>query len=127
MRCPNCSCQVAFELGLFRGRRCKECGGTMLVSDTYGSVLMLLSFLAAQILLWMLNIRHLFYPTLGEIFGFLVSVSLGYPLGFLILTVLVRTAPRVVEPTLVARHWDSLITLGLSTKHDATPSAEKKR
>jgi hypothetical protein len=99
----------------------------MLVSDNYGSVLMLLSFLAAQILLWMLNIRQLFYPTLGEVFGFLVSVSLGLPLGFLILTVLVRTAPRVVEPKLVARHWDPLITLGLSTKHDHAPSAEEER
>jgi uncharacterized membrane protein (DUF106 family) len=99
----------------------------MLVSATYIRVLMLLSFLAAQVLLWVLNIRYLFYPTLGEVFGFLVSVSLGFPLAFLILTVLVRTVPRVVEPTLVARHWDSLTTLGLSTNRDTSPRGARER
>src|SRR2546428_2715200 len=127
MRCPNCGCQVAFEKGLFRGRRCKECGATMLVSLTYLRVLMLLSFLAAEIVLWITNIRQLFYPTLGVPFGFLASVSLGFPVAFLILTVLVRTAPRVVEPTLVPRDLDSLTTLGLSTDRDVTPNNSKER
>jgi len=103
MRCPNCNCQGTFEKGLFRGTRCKECGSTMLASLTYLRVLILLSFLAAEILLWMANIRKLFYPTLGVPFGFLASVSLGFPLAFLVLTVLARTAPRVVAPTLVTR------------------------
>jgi hypothetical protein len=86
----------------------------MLVSVTYVRALMLLSFLAAEMLLWIANIRELFYPTLGVPFGFLAAVSLGFPLAFLILTVLVRTAPRVVEPTLVSRDPDSFTRLGLS-------------
>lgn len=128
MRCPSCNCQVAFELSLFRGKRCKECGGPILVSATYIRVLMLLSFVAAEIILWVTNIRELFYPTLGVPFGFLASVSLGYPVGFLILTVLVRTVPRVVAPRLVLpRDWDPFTTLGLSTDHDAISSDAKKK
>ncbi len=99
----------------------------MLVSLTYLRVLMLLSFLVAEISLWMADIRQLFYPTMGVPFGFLASVSLGFPIGFLILTVLVRTAPRVVEPTLVSRDLDSLTTLGLSKNHDATSANDKER
>jgi hypothetical protein len=115
MHCPNCNSQVAFEVGLFGGVRCKECGTAMVVSLSYIRVLMLLSFLVAEILLWVGNARKFFYPTLGVVFGFLASVSLGYPLAFLILTVLVRTAPRVVPPKLVHRSdWDSFTTLHLS-------------
>jgi hypothetical protein len=121
MRCMNCDAAVAFEKGLFRGKRCKECGGMMLVSLSYVRVLMLLSFLLAELLLWVLNVRALFYPALGVPFGFLASVSLGYPLGFLILTVLVRTVPRVVGPKLVSRYWGPIVTLGLSAKHDVIP------
>ncbi len=114
LRCPNCNSQVPFDKGLFRGRRCKECGATMVISLTYVRVLMLLSLLAAEILLWIGNIRQFFYPTLGVTFGFLASIALGYPLAFLILTVLARTAPRVVAPKLVHRNWGSFTTLGLS-------------
>ena len=99
----------------------------MLVSATYARVLMLLSFLAAEILLWITNIRQLFYPTLGVPFGFLVSVSLGFPLAFLILTVLVRTAPRVVKPRLVTRDLGSLTALDLSTNHDAIPGKPRRK
>jgi|HubBroStandDraft_6_1064221.scaffolds.fasta_scaffold520804_1 hypothetical protein len=113
LHCPNCNSQVPFEKGLFAGRHCKKCGVTMVISLFYGRVLMLLSFLAAEVLLWLVNIRQLFYPTLGVIFGFLVSISLGYPLAFVILTVLVRTAPRVVAPKLVSRDWGSFTTLDL--------------
>ena len=120
MRCPNCSCEVAFAKDLFRGRHCKACGATMLVSATYIRVLIVLSFLVAEILLWVANIRFLFYPTLGIVFGFLATASLGYPLGFLILTVLVRTVPRVVEPKLVPRRFGSLTALGLSANQEVT-------
>ena len=114
LRCPNCNSQVPFGKGLFRGSHCKEWGAAMVISLTYVRVLMLLSFLAAEILLWIVNIRQLFYPTLGVIFGFLASIWLGYPLAFVILTVLARTAPRVVAPKLVHRNWGSFTTLGLS-------------
>jgi hypothetical protein len=114
LHCPNCDSQVPFDKSLFQGRHCKECGATMLISLTYVRVLMLLSFLAAEILLWIAKIRQLFYPTLGVIFGFLASFWLGYPLAFVILTVLVRTAPRVVAPKLVRRDWGPFTTLDLS-------------
>ena len=114
LHCPNCNSQVPFDKSLFRGRHCKECRATMVISLTYVRVLMLLSILAAEVLLWILNIRQLFYPTLGVDFGFLASVSLGYPLAFVILTVLVRTAPRLVAPKLVIRNWGPFTTLDLS-------------
>ena len=114
MRCPKCSCQIAFEKGLFRGRRCHECGATMLLSLGYVRVLMLVSFVVAQILLWVINVRQFFYPILGVPFGFLASVSLGFSLAFIILAVLVRTAPRVVEPRLVPCDPDPVTLLGLS-------------
>jgi len=91
----------------------------MLVSLAYIRLLILLSFLAAEILLWIANARQLFYPTLGLPFCFLVSVALGFPLAFLILTVLVRTVPRVAEPTLILRDPDSVTTLDLSGNDDA--------
>ena len=114
LHCPNCNSQVPFDKSLFGGRHCKKCGSTIVISLTYIRVLMLLSILAAEVLLWILNIRQLFYPTLGVIFGFLASIWLGYPLAFVILTVLARTAPHVVAPKLVSRNWGSFTTLGLS-------------
>jgi hypothetical protein len=86
----------------------------MVISLTYVRVLMLLSFLLAETLLWIGNICLVFYPTLGVTFGFLASITLGYPLALLILTVLARTAPRVVAPKLVHRNWGSFTTLRLS-------------
>ncbi len=80
MRCPSCHCHVAFDKGLFRGMRCKECSSTLWVSQTYIRVLMLLSLLAAQGLLWVVDVRKLFYPTLGVPFGLsftLARVSRG--------------------------------------------------
>jgi uncharacterized protein (DUF58 family) len=98
----------------------------MVVSLTYGRVLILLSLLVVELLLWIANIRSLFYPTLGVLLGFLASLWLGFPLAFLILMVLVRTVPRVVAPRLVSRHWGSFTTLDLSTNRDDIPSDEKE-
>jgi hypothetical protein len=113
LHCPNCNSQVPFDKSLFGGRHCKKCGSTMVISLAYVRVLMLLSFLAAEILLWIANIRQLFYPTLGVIFGFLASIWLGFPLAYVILTVLARTVPRVVAPKLVIRNWGPFTTLDL--------------
>ena len=127
MWCPNCHCQVTFEKSLFRGTRCTQCASTLFVSATYIRALMLLSLLAAEALLWIANIRKLFYPTLGVPFGFLASVWLGFPVAFFILTVLVRTAPRLIAPTLVLRNWGTVTTLGLAAEDDAIPNDAKGR
>jgi len=119
MQCPNCHCQVGSDKNLFRGGRCKKCNSTLFVSVTYIRALMLLSFVAAEALLWVANIRKLFYPRLGVPFGFLASAWLGFPVAFLILTVLVRTVPRLATPTLVPRQWGSVDTLGLAAEHDS--------
>lgn len=116
MQCPSCHSHVAFDKGLFRGARCQECNSTVWVSQTYIRVLMLLSFLAAQGLLWVVNVRKLFYPTLGVPFGFLASLWLAFPVAFFILTVLVRTVPRMAAPTLVLRDWGSVTTLGIAAE-----------
>lgn len=124
----RCRCHVEFDKRLFRGARCKECNSPLLVSETYIRVLMLLSFLAAEALLWITNTRKLFYPTLGVPFGFLASLWIGFPLAFVILTVLVRTVPRLIAPTLVPRHWGSVNTLGLAAEdnHDTTTVGAKR-
>jgi hypothetical protein len=127
MQCPNCRCQVESDKYLFRGGRCKKCDSTLFVSVTYIRGLMLLSFVAAQALLWVANIRKLFYPRLGMQFGFLASVWLGFPVAFLILTVLVRTVPRLLAPTLVRRQWGSVDTLGLAAAHEAISGGAKEK
>jgi hypothetical protein len=41
----------------------------LLVSETYSRALVVLALLLAQALLWVSNVRTLFYPTLGIPFG----------------------------------------------------------
>ena len=114
MRCPNCQRQVPFEKGLFRGTRCKGCNVTLLVSQVYSRVLALFAIFAAEALLWVSNARKLFYPSLGVEFGFLASICLGFPVPFFMLSVMVRTIPHLVPPTLVLRHWSTVTTLELN-------------
>jgi len=113
MSCPNCREVVAFQKELFRGMPCKHCNSTLLVSQTYSRALVLLALLLAEALLWVGNIRTLFYPTLGLPFGVLASFWLGFPVAFFLLTVIVRTILRWFPPTLVLRHWSTVTTLGL--------------
>ena len=118
MECPNCQHQVVFRKEMFRGVRCRVCNATLLVSQTYSRVLVVFSLLIAWTLLWVLNVRSLFYPSLGVPFGFLASLCLAFPLAFLILTVLVRTVPRLVPPKIVLRHCGAITTLNLHTDSD---------
>ncbi len=115
MCCPNCHRRVPFQKSLFRGTHCEGCNSTLLVSERYSRALWLLSFLAAEALVWIANIRMLFYPRLGVPFGFLASLWLGFPVAFFILSVMVRTIPRLVPPTLVVRHWGTVTTLDLDS------------
>ncbi len=125
MRCPSCNSEIPFEMDVFRKKRCKRCGARLLVSATYQRVLVLLSLSAAEFLLWVANIRALFYPSYGVVFGFLASVWLGFPLGFLILVALVRIAPRVVAPRLVERYWGAITTLDLSGNETVSTDSEE--
>jgi hypothetical protein len=101
----------------------------MWVSQTYSRVLMLLSFLAALGLLWVVNVRKFFYPTLGVPFGFLASLWLAFPVAFFVLTALVRTVPRIVAPTLVLGDCGSVTTLGLAAEDNrgSADTASTKR
>ncbi len=128
MRCPNCQQPVAFRKEIFKSVRCGTCNTMLLVSQTYLRMLGLLSFLIAWALLWVLNVRSMFYPFLGVLFGFLASLWLGFPVAFLVLTVLVQTVPRVVSPKLVLRHWGAITTLDLRTQEDdaTTPDVNRR-
>jgi len=59
-------------------------------------------------------VRRLFYPALGVPFGVLASLWVGLPLGFLILTILVRAMPHIIAPTLTLRRSGSITALGLT-------------
>jgi hypothetical protein len=96
---------------------CKQCGSTLLVSVTYTRVPIVVALLSTEALLWVGHARNLFYPTLGVPFGFLASVLLGFPIAFLVLTVMVRTIPHCVPPVLVLRDPTTVTTLGLSNDH----------
>ncbi len=118
MRCPSCNLEIPVEEDGFRKKRCKRCGAKLLISATYVRVLWLLSFIAAEVLLWVGNMRAVFYPSLGVVIGFLVSACLGFPLAFLVLAQLLRHAPRVVAPRLVSRESGEITTLDLSGNED---------
>lgn len=117
MRCPNCQSEVGFQKELFHGMACKQCGSSLLVSITYTRVLIAVALLSTEALLWVGHVRKLFYPTLGVPFGFLASVLLGFPIAFLVLTVMVRIIPYCVPPVLVLRDPTTVTTLGLSHDH----------
>ena len=89
------------------------CDSILLVSATYGRVLVALAIIAAEALLWVSSVRKLFYPTLGIEFGFFGSLFLGFPGAFLILTAMVRTIPCFIPPRLVSRQMGAFTTLAL--------------
>ena len=113
MQCPSCESHVMFRKELFQGAHCKECGSMLFVPATYSRILVVVAIIAAEALLWVGNIRTLFYPALGVEFGFFASLFLGFPVAFLLLTVMVRTIPRVIPPRLVSRQTATVTTLRL--------------
>jgi len=127
MHCPNCKLELPSAVNIFRGTRCRRCNAVLLVSATYGRILLLLSLTSAWALLWFTDVRRVFYPVLGVEFGFIASLWLGFPVAFVILFALVRIAPRVVTPKLVHRHWGTVTALELTSepaegeKVDAAP------
>jgi hypothetical protein len=84
--------------------RCIRCQVPLHVSLAYSRALVLLSVLTSAVLLWAVGIRDL------RLFLFYL------PVGFLILTVIVRIAPFVVPPRLNVGKPEKpgVITLGIS-------------
>lgn len=88
-RCPRCGGQIPASKLLFREDfHCVRCDAPLHVGVTYSRVLVLLSLLVSLAVLWATGARD-------------VRLLLFYlPLGFLILTIVVRLAPFVVPPRL---------------------------
>jgi hypothetical protein len=101
--CPQCGGRVPLSMLLFRrDSRCIRCRVPVHVSPMYSRVLVLLSAFASIVLLWELGVRDL-------------RLLLFYlPVGFLILTVMVRVAPFVVAPRLYVGEVSGTTRLHLS-------------
>jgi hypothetical protein len=103
VRCPQCSRRMPFSKLIFREDfRCIQCQVPLHTSVLYSRVLVLLSAVLSLALLWIFGIRDL------RLFLFYL------PLGFLILTVVVRVAPFVVLPHLYVGKSSVITKLDLS-------------
>jgi|SRR5260370_15146427 len=103
VRCPQCGRRMPLSKLLFREDfRCIRCQVQLHVSVAYSRVLVLLSALTSLAVLWGLGIRDL------RLFLFYL------PLGFVILTVVVRVAPVVVPPRLYVGKPSVITELDLS-------------
>ena len=99
--CPGCSSAVEISKSFFGlDYRCPHCGAALKVSPLYLRILVLFSVLVGYVLAWGIGIyspRACF----GVPWGFYLF---WMPIGFLVLSFLVRVAPFLVCPTLVLRH-----------------------
>ena len=87
--CPHCGARISISNLLFREDfHCNRCQTPLHVSVNYSRILVLLSALISFLLLWAAGIQYLWL------------LLLSLPLGFLILTVVVRVVPLVVHPPL---------------------------
>ena len=103
MRCPQCSRRMPPSKLIFREDfRCIQCHVPLHAPVLYSRVLVLLSAFLSLALLWISGIRDL------RLFLFCL------PLGFLILTVVVRVAPLVVVPRLYVGKPSVITKLDLS-------------
>ncbi len=119
--CPACSGSVEISRSIFRDDfRCPHCGVALGVSALYTRLLVLFSILLAVALVWGVVIRGVPSCLVCLPTGFLV---LGIPIGFLLLTLLVRIAPFLVKPTLVLRQHYHLTSLNLTAKPKDDPRA----
>jgi hypothetical protein len=110
--CPACSGSVEISRPLFcADLRCPRCGVALGVSPLYGRVVVLLGILLGAVPAWEVGIHsaRCCLLVMGSVF-----VLLWIPIGFLVLTVVVRVAPFLVKPTLVLRQRHRLTTLDLT-------------
>jgi hypothetical protein len=116
VRCPQCSGRVHISMLLFRkDSRCIRCRVPLHVSPAYSRALVLLSAFTSIVLLWELGIRDLRF--------FLFYL----PVGFLVLTIMVRVAPFVVAPRLYVGKLTATTTLDLSEDSSTSFPDEKVR
>src|SRR5438270_5365359 len=113
VECPACSGALEISRSVFRSDfRCPHCGAALEVSVLYTRFIVLLSLILACPPAWEIGIlgpRSCFF---GIPWGFYLF---WLPLGFLILTVLVRIAPSLVRPTLVVRRPHHFMALNLTS------------
>lgn len=87
--CPNCGAGMPISKLFFREDfHCSRCQTPLYVSVSYSRVLVLLSQLISFALLWAVGI------------GYFWLLLLVLPLGFFILSVVVRVAPFIAHPRL---------------------------
>lgn len=112
--CPACSSPVALTRSVFRSDfRCPHCDAELVVSPLYTRLLVLLSVLFGYALAWeigSLGPRSCFFNIPWWFF------VLWIPIGFLVLTLLVRVAPFIVRPALVLRQSNHTTTLNLTSE-----------
>jgi uncharacterized paraquat-inducible protein A len=97
--CPQCGRRMPLSKLLFREEfQCIGCQVPLHVSVAYSRVLVLVSAFTSLVLLWAFGIRDI------RLFFFYL------PLGFFILTLMVRVAPFLVPPRLYVGKPPSAIT-----------------
>jgi hypothetical protein len=100
--CPQCGRGMPLSKALFREDfRCILCQVPLYVSVAYSRTLVLLSMITSLALLWTLGIRNLL-------------LLLFLPLGFVVLTIMVRLAPLVVSPRVYMGKPSTMTKLDLS-------------
>jgi hypothetical protein len=101
--CPQCGARWWPSKLIFRRDfRCSRCQSILHVSPTYSRALVLLSAFTSLALLWLLGIRDL-------------RLCLFYvPVGFLVLTIMVRFVPLILAPRLFVGELSRTTGLNLS-------------
>jgi predicted RNA-binding Zn-ribbon protein involved in translation (DUF1610 family) len=123
--CPVCSAAVEISKSFFGlDFRCPHCGAELKVSPQYTRVLGIVSVLVGYVLAWKIGT---YGPRAcgGIPWGFYL---LWIPIGFVFLSILIRTVPFLIRPTLVLRRpFEShLTTMNLSSDpKDDHPPDEK--
>jgi predicted RNA-binding Zn-ribbon protein involved in translation (DUF1610 family) len=124
MRCPRCNLEIAFAKEVFGNDfHCPRCGARLLVSETYGRMLMVISIVLGFGLPWITQLHKLLIPALGPLAGFIAVLASGFPLAFVVLFFMLRLVPRLISPPLVFRHNDPITALNLTAEQEERGSS----
>jgi DNA-directed RNA polymerase subunit RPC12/RpoP len=122
MRCPRCNLKTAFNKDIFRGKfRCEQCGAKLVAAESYNRMLAIISILFGFGLPGLVHLPSLLISSFGTLFGFLVTLVLGFPLSFTVLFFAVRLIPLLLSPPLVVRNDSSITVLGLTAGQEDGP------